>query len=93
MLFKALITRFVENKGQSGPWSVDRKRKANFSNQLNFRVFVSCQLTPSIPSERYSTDLRVINFLTFDNYFYTVPAYMSVGDIQDISRGCDFDLY
>ena len=37
MLFKALTTRFVENKGQSGPWSVDRKKpKANFSSQLNF---------------------------------------------------------
>ena len=30
MLFKALITRFVENKGQSGPWSVDRKSQGKF---------------------------------------------------------------
>ena len=30
MLFKALTTRFVENKGQSGPWSVDRKTQGKF---------------------------------------------------------------
>ena len=29
-IFKALTTRFVENKGQSGPWSVDRKTQGKF---------------------------------------------------------------
>ena len=49
MLFKALKTGFVENRRQSGPLSVDSKTKANVSSQLNFRLFVSCQLTPSRP--------------------------------------------
>ena len=44
MLFKTLKTGFVENKGQSGPLSVDGKPKANVSNQFNFRLFVSCLL-------------------------------------------------
>ena len=64
MLFKALRTGFVENKGQSALNQVlcqlAVKPKANVISQLNFRLFVSCQLkfwpfvscqlTPSRPS-------------------------------------------
>ena len=53
MIFKALKMGFVENKGQSGPLPVVSTTKgsgANVSCQLNFRLFVSCQLTPSRPS-------------------------------------------
>ena len=58
ILFKALKTGLVENRGQSGPLSV--KPMGNVSSQLNFQLFVSCQLkfwpsvsyqlTPSRPS-------------------------------------------
>ena len=53
MLFRALKTSFVENKEQSGPLPVVSTTKgswANVSCQLSFRLFVSCQLTPSRPS-------------------------------------------
>ena len=53
MIFKALKMGFVENKGQSGPLPVVSTTKgswANVSCQLSFRLFVSCQLTPSRPS-------------------------------------------
>ena len=50
---KALKTGFVENKGQSDPLPVVSTTQgswANVSCQLNFRLFVSCQLTSSRPS-------------------------------------------
>ena len=51
MIFKALKTGFIENKGQSGPLSVVSKTlKANVSSQIiKFWPFFSCQLTPSRP--------------------------------------------
>ena len=47
MIFKALKTGFIENKGQSGPLSVVGKTlKANASSQIiKFWPFFSCQLT------------------------------------------------
>ena len=51
MLFKALKTGFVENKGQAGPLSADSKTQGKcrlfVSCQLKFWPFVSCRLTPS----------------------------------------------
>ena len=48
--FMPLKTGFVENKGQSGPLQLSLNSKADISCQLNFRLFVSCLLTPSRPS-------------------------------------------
>ena len=64
--FKALKTGFVENKGQSGPLSADSEtQEANVSSQLNFRPFVSCQLTLSRPSRIFSH--KMFLYAKYDN--------------------------
>ena len=75
MIFKALKMGFVENKGQSGPLPVVSTTKgsgANVSCQLNFRLFVSCQLTPSRPSnnspfKQSYFSLSIIRALPYSN--------------------------
>ena len=46
-LFKAVKTGFAENRDNKVLCQLTVKPKANVSSQLNFRLFVSCQLTPS----------------------------------------------
>ena len=48
MLFKALKTGFVENKGQSGPLSVVNKTQCKCQLKVKFLVVVSYNLISSI---------------------------------------------
>ena len=41
---------FVENKGQSSPFSVDSKTQGKC--QLSVKILAICQLTPSTPSSK-----------------------------------------
>ena len=63
---------FVENKGQSGPFSVDRKTQGNGS-QLNFRLFVNCQLKswPFVSCQLTPSDL-LFSRLTLTNLAFEI---------------------